>query len=218
MRYIPRKCTVTINIYNCDDATQPYTQFCIAILIHMLTQSNTNTNTAVSVVSDTKGLWIFDFGSSTRGERHNSYIANYPQCTAHLMMFKISVGRDPKIPTISSTAQIQLSTEWQRTQSSASMVQSQLPTLCLDGRNSTVCLHGPISTLNWLFFKILKFSRPSLLGMTSSTLQPISCLGFIMTLVIVISFARERKTVPNDYAPELFTRIVQSPTKLNDKI
>ncbi len=26
---------------------------------------------------------------------------------------------------------------------------------------------------------------------------------FIMTIVIVISFARERKTVPNDYAPEL---------------
>ena len=39
-----------------------------------------------------------------------------------------------------------------------------------------------------------------------------------MTMVIVISFAHERKTVPNDYAPELLTRIVQSPTKLNDEI
>ena len=46
----------------------------------------------------------------------------------------------------------------------------------------------------------------------------ISCLGFIMTMVIVISFARKCKTVPNDYAPELLTRIVQSLTKLNDKI
>ena len=55
--------------------------------------------------------------------------------------------------------------------------------------------------------------------MPSSTLQ-IHFLsgGFIMTMVIVISFAREHKTVPNDYAPELLTRIVQSPTKLNDKI
>ena len=35
-------------------------------------------------------------------------------------------------------------------------------------------------------------------------------------MVIVISFARERKTVPYDYAPELLTRIVQSPTELND--
>ena len=44
--------------------------------------------------------------------------------------------------------------------------------LCPNGRNSTVCLHGLISTSNWLFFKILKFLGPSLLGMTSSTLQP----------------------------------------------
>ena len=39
-----------------------------------------------------------------------------------------------------------------------------------------------------------------------------------MTMVIVISFVHKRKTVPNDYAPELLTQIVQSPTKLNDKI
>ena len=88
------------------------------------------------------------------------------------------------------------------------------PTLCLNGRNSTLIFHGPKSTPNWFFFKILKFSGLSLLGMMSSTLQPISCLGFIMTMVIVISFAREHKSVPSDYAPE----IIQSPTKLNDKI
>ena len=35
------------------------------------------------------------------------------------------------------------------------------------------------------------------------TPAPISFLGFIMTMVIVISFARERKTAPIDYAPEL---------------
>ena len=29
-------------------------------------------------------------------------------------------------------------------------------------------------------------------------------------MVIVVSFAHERKTVPNDYAPELLTRIVQT--------
>ena len=37
-------------------------------------------------------------------------------------------------------------------------------------------------------------------------------------MVIVLSFVHERKTVPNDYAPKVLTRIVQSPTKLNDKI
>ena len=54
--------------------------------------------------------------------------------------------------------------------------------------------------------------------MTSYTLQSHFLSGEAMTMVIVISFARERKTVPNDYAPELLTRIVQSQTKLNDKI
>ena len=53
--------------------------------------------------------------------------------------------------------------------------------------------------------------------MMSSTLQLISCLGFIMTMVIVISYAPERKTVSNDFAPELLTQKVQSPTKLNVK-
>ena len=51
------------------------------------------------------------------------------------------------------------------------------------------------------FFKILKFSGPSIPSMTSSIPQP-HCLsgGFIMTMVIVISFAHERKTAPNEYA------------------
>ena len=53
----------------------------------------------------------------------------------------------------------------------------------------------------------------------SSTLQdPFPVWGFIITMVIVISFARERKTAPNDYAPELLIWIVQNPTKLSDKI
>ena len=48
--------------------------------------------------------------------------------------------------------------------------------------------------------------------------SPNSRLGFIMTMLIVISFAHERKPAPNDYALNHLTRIVQSPTKLNDKI
>ena len=55
--------------------------------------------------------------------------------------------------------------------------------------------------------------------MTSSTLQPnFLSEALLWQMVIAISFAHERKTTPNDYAPELLTRIVQSPTKLNDKI
>ena len=36
-------------------------------------------------------LLTSDFGSSTRGERHNSYNANHPQRVAYLVTFKISI-------------------------------------------------------------------------------------------------------------------------------
>ena len=109
-----------------------------------------------------------DSKKGTRGERHNSYYADPPhQCAAHLVMFKISVGRDPKNPTTSfngqnSTAEYPTLT---------SMVQSQLTS-----------------------FHILQFS-----GQLSSrhdvihTPAPFPVWGFIMTMVIVISFAHERK-------------------------
>ena len=67
------------------------------------------------------------------------------------------------------------------------------------------------------------FHNPQILRTISSghdvihTPAPFPVWGFIMTMVIAISYAREWKTVPNDYAPELLTQIVQSPTKLNDK-
>ena len=86
-------------------------------------------------------------------------------------------------------------------QLSASMVKLQL-SASMAG-NPTVFLHGTKSTLNFLFFKIFKFLGTSLLGMTSFTLQLISYLGFIMTIVIIISSAFECKTVPNVSAPEL---------------
>ena len=78
--------------------------------------------------SSTNGLLISDFGSSTRGERHSSYLLTQSQRTAHLVVFKISVCRDPKI--LPATATVENST------------------LCSNGRNSIVCPHGPISSLN----------------------------------------------------------------------
>ena len=67
-----------------------------------------------------------DFSSSTWGKKHNSYNANHTQCVAHLVMFKISVGRDTK--NLNST-------------------------LCPHGSNSTFCLHGPISTSQLTLFQ-----------------------------------------------------------------
>ena len=123
------------------------------------------------------------FGSSTRGERHNSYYADHTiwphQRAAHLVMFKIFVSRDPKNPITSST--LNCMTE---TQLPACMVQSQLlnsvaenSILCLHSRNSRICLHGPISTPNWLFFKILKFSAHLFRAWSHLHSRPISCLG-----------------------------------------
>ena len=105
-------------------------------------------------------------------------------------MFKISVGRDPKILTVAATVE-----------------------------NSTSL--PPCSKLN---SQLTLFQNPQFLRIISSRPEviliavPFPVWGFIMTMVIVISFVRERKTVPNDYATELLTRIAQSPTKLNDRI
>ena len=102
--------------------------------------------------SGTNDLLISDFGSSTREERHNSYCANHPQRAAHLVVFEISVSRDPKILTAAVTVENSiLSVPMAETQSSASMIQCQPSTDSL---------------------KILKFSGPPLPGMTSFTLQP----------------------------------------------
>ena len=79
------------------------------------------------------------------------------QSSADLMVFKISVCRDPKKPNYIFNFRL-----YDRN----SILSAT------EAENSTACFHGPMSTPNWLFFKILKFSWPSLLGMTSSTLQP----------------------------------------------
>ena len=52
------------------------------------------------------------------------------------------------------------------------MVLTQLQPSASMADNPTVYLHGPKSTPNWLFFKIFKFSGPSLPGMMSFTLKP----------------------------------------------
>ena len=136
---------------------------------------------------------------ATRGERHDSYYANHPQHAVNLVVFKISVGRDLKNPTTCLNGrELNSSTPWLNPQLLDSMVKLQLSTdlfqnlqilRTISSRHDVI--HSPASFPVW---------------------------GFIMTMVIIISFAREHKTVSNDYTPELFTWIVQSPTKLNDRI
>ena len=148
--------------------------------------------------SGTNGLLTSGFGSSTRGKRHNSYYADHTiwphQRAAHLAMFKIFVCRDPKNSTL--------------------RLNSRIPTTQLHGRKlNSLCPNG--RELNCLpawsnvKFQLTLFQNPQILRTIFNghdvihTPSPIAYLGFIMTMVIVISITEERKTVPNDCAPEL---------------
>ena len=95
-------------------------------------------------------LLTSNFGSSARGERHNS--ANHPQRSVYLVMFKFSLGRGLKNTTL--------------------RLNGRIPNSRLNFRNSSLCLHRPMSTPNWHILKILKFSGLSLPDMTLSTLKP----------------------------------------------
>ena len=170
----------------------------VKVMLHTTTIISITTVIQIHIqIQNTGGLCCFrhelvflipDFGP-WRHEEGDTILTMLtpPQRAAHLLMFKISVGRDPKIPTTSFNGQ---------NPTLASMVQSQLTSF-----------QNP---------KILRtiFSGHDVIH----TPAPFPLWRLIITMVIVISFARERKTVPNDYAPELSTRIVQSSTKLKDNI
>ena len=139
-----------------------------------------------------------DFGSSTQGERHNSYYAN-----------PIDKRRNP----------------WYLRSHSVEIRKTQLH---LQRSKFNSPLHGrePNSQPPWsnVNFKLTLFQNHQILRTISSghdviySPAPFSVWGFNMAMVIVISFVRERKTSPIDYTPELLMRIVQSPTKLKEKI
>ena len=127
---------------------------------------NTNADSVVQVrmVSLTS-----DFSSSTWGERHNSYYADLTMLIplTTFMEFKISFGRDPKNPTTSSTAQSQLQLNGRELNFLPIWSDFNFLIPCSDPNFST-----QRSDLNWTFFKIFQILSPSLLGMTSSTIQP----------------------------------------------
>ena len=133
---------------------------------------------ADSVVSDTNGfinfcLQFFD----TKRERHNSYDANH--------------------------------TIWPHKRS-LSVEICKTPTTCLNGRElNYLCPNrrelNCLPAWSNVNLQLTLFQKPQILRPITSghdiihTPAPFFCLGFIMTIVIVISFAYERKTAPNDY-------------------
>ena len=103
-----------------------------------------------------------------------------PQCVVHLEVFKISVGRD--LQNLTSRLH-----GWKLNSSSNSWIPNYI---------------FQRSKSNWHLFKILKFSGPSLLCMTLSTLQPYFLSGGLLwQMVIVISSVHVHQTVPNDSKP-----------------
>ena len=115
-----------------------------------------------------------DFSSSTRGEWHNSYMLTIPNARYISWCLKSHfISAGRDLKNLTTTATVE---------------------------NSTTRFHSPISTV---FFKILKFSAHLFWAWHYPHSSHFSSLGFIMTMVTVISFTRERKTVPNGYAPEL---------------
>ena len=92
-----------------------------------------------------------------------------------------------------------------------------IPHSRLNGRNSTICLHGPISIFN--SFQNLQIPRTissghDLIHTPASTLV----WGLLWQWWLLYPSPRERKTAPNHFALNQETRTVQSLTKLNDKI
>ena len=96
------------------------------------------------------------------------------QRTANLVVFKISVSRDPKILTAAVTV--------------------ENSTLCPNSRELNY-----LPTWSNVNFQLTLLQNPQILRTISSghdvihTPAPFPVWGFIMTMVIVISFVRERK-------------------------
>ena len=115
------------------------------------TYANTKAKTSELCCSGTNRLLISDFGSSTRGERHNSYNANHPQYSAHLVVqtqfLNAMVG--PNLSPPWSDPNFNCLPLRKTTQLSVYMAQSQLPTDCL--RHDVIHTPGtfPIWGLLW---------------------------------------------------------------------
>ena len=138
---------------------------------------------AVFVVSGTNGFINFWLRSmAIRGEWHNSYYANHTMLTpslraAHLVVFKISVGRNPKNPSFNG------------------------PISTHNGRIPNSRLSGPIPTDS--FSKSTNSQDHLFWAWCHPHSSPFSCLGVYydkwwLSYPLCVSV-----TAPNDYTPGL---------------
>ena len=148
--------------------------------------------TGDSVVQVQTHLLTSDFGSSTRGERQFLKVfRNHTMLTTSFNGRNTTLypnGRSSTIVFHSPTSKSQLPG---RIPTSQHHWRTQLLLSAIEADNPTVCLHRPKSTFNWRIFQNLQIL--STIAWRYSHSSPISYLGFIMTMVTVISFAHERK-------------------------
>ena len=116
---------------------------------------------------------------ATRGE--TQFLKVFPNHTMLTPPQRRGAGHDPKTWTACLDGR-----------KPNSRVNSRIPSFRLNSRRPNYIFQR--SKSNWRDFKILNFSGPSLLGMSSSTLQSnFLSGGLLCQMVIVISFALERK-------------------------
>ena len=148
----------------------------------MYTYANTKAN---SLLFRYKPLLLTsDFSSSTRGERqflkvfHNHTMLPTPQRSVHLVI---------QSQFLNITVRPNFSTSW-----------SDPNFNCLPLRQTTQlsAYMAPKSTPNWRFSKSSNSQDHCFQAWCHSHFSLISYLGFIMTIVIVISFAHKHKLYP----------------------
>ena len=142
-----------------------------------------------------------EFGSSTRGERDtilNHSIQTTLKRAAHLVVFKISVGRDllnsmVRLQLLNTMVltQLQLLT-WPKYPTRLAYSRTQLDWPPVNYQLDSPTVEYPTD----VFFKIPKFSAHSFRAWRHSHSSHISNPEFTMTILIVISSARERKLYP----------------------
>ena len=166
-----------------------------------------------------------DFGSSTWGERHNSYNADctiWPhKCAVHPVVLSVEICRTP-------WSDFNFSTPWSLIQLLNIMVGTPLlnclqlrqttPISVYMAQKSTFQWPSPQSTPNWHPFQNLQILSPSLLGMTSFTLQPHFLFRVYYDNCDCHILCVQAQNCTQYLCTWTKSRIVQSPTKLNDKI
>ena len=130
--------------------------------IHYIFKYSQIQNTGGFCCSGTNVLLTFVFSSSTWGERHNSYNANHLSDPTNVQC----------IPRYLRS----LSVEICKT-TTTYLNGRELNSLCPSGRDLNYLPAWSNANLQLTLFQNPQILSPSLLGMTSSTLQPISCLG-----------------------------------------